>query len=114
MFPKRAPRLRGSCLAGRRGLTVNHYLGVELLLLVVSVPALPGPDDFKFAPVVVDDLAPAVVDELVEVEAGCLVCLYIFADAANGEAASPAITSAAIVNLLLIVTKNSSDGTSYR
>jgi hypothetical protein len=57
-------------------------------------------DDFMFAPVV--------VDELVEVAALCLVCLYIFADAAKGDPARPAITSAVIVSVLLLMTWNSS------
>jgi hypothetical protein len=75
--------------------------------------ALPPPDMLPdalgfFAPV--DDfmLAPVVVDDFVEVEVWCLLCLYIFADAAKGEPARPAITSAAIVSLLFIMRWNSS------
>lgn len=73
-------------------------------MLVVPGLAEPG---FAFVPV--DDFmfAPVVVDELVEVAALCLVCLYVFADAAKGDPARPAITSAVIVSLLFIMTWNS-------
>jgi hypothetical protein len=76
---------------------------LDVLLPVLGFVA-PG-DAFMLAPVVDFMLAPVVVDELVEV--GCLVCLYVFADAAKGEPASPAMTSAAIVSLLFIIRWNS-------
>jgi hypothetical protein len=52
--------------------------------------------------------APVVAEECIEVDAWCLLCLYIFAEAAKGEPASPAITSAATVSLLFIIMWNSS------
>jgi hypothetical protein len=55
-------------------------------------------------------LAPVVVDEFIEDEVGCLL-LCIFADAAKGEAARPAITSVAIVSLLFIMWNSSLDHT---
>jgi hypothetical protein len=90
---------------------VQLFAELYFPLGVVSGLTLPPldvlPPMLAFAPV--DDfmLAPVVVDELVEVDVGCL-CLCIFADAAKGEPARPAITSAAIVSLLFIMTWNSS------
>jgi hypothetical protein len=76
-------------------------LGLALPLLeLVPLGVVAPVDDFI--------LAPVVVDECVVVDAWGLLCLYIFADAANGEPASPAITSAAIVSLLFTMTWNSS------
>ena len=98
---QKAPRSRGFCFPMLA--PIYFPLVVELpfvapecdmLLLGLFVP-----DDFMFAPVVVDDF--------VEVDVWCLVCLYIVADAAKGEPARPAITSAAIVSLLFIMKWNS-------
>lgn len=99
--------MRGS----RRGDLVFGLLRRAYFPLVVGlVLVVPGLAEPGLAFVPVDDFmfAPVVVDELVGVAAWCLVCLYIFADAAKGDPAKPAITSAVIVSLLFIMTWNSS------
>jgi hypothetical protein len=91
----------------RRAAFAELYFPLGVVSGLTLPPLEVLPPMLAFAPV--DDfmLAPVVVDELVEVDVGCL-CLCIFADAAKGEPTRPAITSAAIVSLLFIMTWNSS------